>query len=51
MNKDDSLRKKALQQLKEAMEEEKKIDQELNNCKKSIEAFEKLRSTFDTKEE
>lgn len=50
-NKDDSLRKKALQQLKEAMEEEKKIDQELNNCKKSIEAFEKLRSTFDTKEE
>ncbi len=51
INKDNSLREKALQQLKEAMEEEKKIDQELNNCKNTIEAFEKLRGTFDTKEE
>ena len=46
-NKSDQLLKDALDALNEALEEDKKVNEELLNSQKSIEALENIRSTYD----
>ncbi len=46
-NKSDQLLKDALDALNEALEEDKKVNEEITNNQKSIEVLEKIRSTYD----